>query len=103
MRWPDFSDYSQHVRKFYELNGNSLWWVQGMEPTPEARQLIALMLQADQKGPSAEDYDGPRWTGRLAKLKSLAQQPAEALERYRAILLFALSRDCVGVGHLSQG
>src|SRR5271165_6925426 len=24
LRWPDFSDYRQHVKKFYELNGNSL-------------------------------------------------------------------------------
>jgi hypothetical protein len=50
LRWPDFSDYGPHVKKFYELNGNSLWWVKGMEPTPPARQVIALMLQADQKG-----------------------------------------------------
>jgi len=77
LRWPDFSDYSQHVRKFYELNGNSLWWVRGMEPTPQAQQLIALLLQADQKGLSADDYDGPRWSGRLAKLKPVAQQPTE--------------------------
>ncbi len=77
LRWPDFSDYSQHVRKFYELNGNSLWWVKGMQPTPQAQQLIALLLQADQKGLSADDYDGPRWSGRLTKLKPLAQQPTE--------------------------
>ena len=59
LRWPDFSDYSPHLNKFYELNENSLWWVKGMEPTPQARQVIALMLQADQKGLSADDYDGP--------------------------------------------
>ena len=33
LRWPDFSDYSKHVKKFYEFNGGSLWWVKGMEPT----------------------------------------------------------------------
>src|SRR5271165_3392976 len=68
LRWPDFSDYRQHVKKFYELNGNSLWWVNGMEPTPQARQVITLMLQADQKG-LADDYDGSRWNDRLARLK----------------------------------
>ena len=26
LRWPNFSDYSKHVQKFYGLNGNSLWW-----------------------------------------------------------------------------
>jgi len=78
LRWPDFSDYSQHVQKFYGFNGYSLWWVNGMEPTSQARQAIAVMLQADQKGLFADDYDGPRWSNRLAKLKPVAQQPTEA-------------------------
>src|SRR5580658_4405202 len=78
LRWPDFSDYSKHVKKFYDFNGDSLWWVKGMEPTPQARQAIALMLQADQKGLSADDYDGPRWHNRLATLKPAMRQPTEA-------------------------
>jgi len=77
LRWPNFSDYSQHVKKFYGLNGNSLWWVHGMEPTAQARQLIAVLLQADQKGLSPDDYDGPRWNDRQAKLKTAMQQPIE--------------------------
>jgi L,D-transpeptidase YcbB len=78
LRWPDFSDYSKHVKKFYDFNGESLWWVSGMEPTAQARQMIDLLLQADKKGLSAEDYDGPRWNDRLAKLKPATRQPAEA-------------------------
>ncbi len=78
LRWPNFSDYSKHVETFYGLNGNSLWWVKGMEPTPQARQAIAVILQAEQKGLSAEDYDGPRWSDRLAKLRPSTAQPAEA-------------------------
>ena len=78
LRWPNFSDYSKHVQKFYDFNGDSLWWVKGMEPTPQAQQIIALLLQADQKGLSADDYDGPRWHDRLAKLKPATQQPSEA-------------------------
>jgi len=78
LRWPNFSDYSKHIDKFYSQNGYSLWWVRGMEPTPQARQVIALMLDADQKGLSADDYDGPRWNERLARLKPKAQQPTEA-------------------------
>jgi murein L,D-transpeptidase YcbB/YkuD len=78
LRWPDFSDYSKHAEKFYGLNGNSLWWVKGMQPTPQAQQLIALLLKADQKGLSADDYDGPRWSDRLAKLKPATPQPSEA-------------------------
>jgi len=78
LRWPDFSDYSQYVKKFYEFNGDSLWWVKGMEPTAQARQVIALLLNADQKGLSAADYDGYQWNDRLAKLKPVTRQPTEA-------------------------
>ena len=49
-----------------------------MEPTPQALQVIAVMQQAAQKGLSAEDYDGSRWSDRLAKLKPATRQPAEA-------------------------
>jgi L,D-transpeptidase YcbB len=78
LRWPDFSDYSKHVEKFYGLGGGSLWWVRGMEPTAQARQMIALMLQADQRGLSADDYDGSRWSDRLARLKPATMRPTEA-------------------------
>jgi L,D-transpeptidase YcbB len=78
LRWADFSDYSKHLKKFYDFNGDSFWWVQGMEPTPQARRVIALLLQADQKGLSASDYDGDLWGARLAKLKPATRQPTEA-------------------------
>lgn len=75
LRWPDFSDYSKHLDKFYQLNGYSLWWTGALEPTPQALQMIALLRQSEQKGLTADDYDGPRWQDRLAKLKPLTQQP----------------------------
>src|SRR5260370_39417852 len=53
LRWPDFSDYNRHLKKFYDANGNGLWWVKGLAPTPQARQVIALLLHAGQKGLSA--------------------------------------------------
>ena len=77
LRWPDFSDYDKHVQKFYESYGYSLPWVREGKPTAQAQQVIALLLQADQKGLSADDYDGPRWGDRLAKLKPAAPQPSE--------------------------
>ena len=78
LRWPDFSDYKQPVQKFYESYGYSLPWVRGMNPTPQAQQLIAILSRAEQKGLSSEDYDGPRWSGRLAKLKPATAQPSES-------------------------
>jgi L,D-transpeptidase YcbB len=78
LRWPNFTDYIKLVQEFYDSYGYSLVWVKGMAPTTQAQQVIALLLQADQKGLSAEDYDGPRWAARLAKLKPAAAQPSEA-------------------------
>jgi len=78
LRWPDFSDYGKLVTEFYDSYGYSLPWVRGGEPTQQAQQVIAILLQTDQKGLSAEDYDGPRWSARLAKLKPAASQPSEA-------------------------
>ncbi|MFZ3216211.1 MAG: L,D-transpeptidase family protein [Candidatus Acidiferrales bacterium] len=78
LRWPDFSDYGKLVQEFYESYGYSLPWVRGMEPTAQTRQVIAILLKADQKGLSAEDYDASRWDARLAKLKPSAAQPSEA-------------------------
>ncbi|HLK22566.1 MAG TPA: L,D-transpeptidase family protein [Bryobacteraceae bacterium] len=78
LRWPDFSDYSKHLKKFYDFNGYSLWWIKDGEPTAQARQLIAVFLQAEQKGLFAEDYDGPRWNSRMAALKPAVRQPPES-------------------------
>ena len=78
LRWPDFRDYASDVQKFYQSYSYSLPWVKEMEPTPQARQVISVLLQADQKGLSAEDYDGSRWASRLAKLKPAVAKPTEA-------------------------
>jgi len=78
LRWPDFSDYRKLLKEFYDSYGNSLPWVRGMQPSTQAQQVIALLLQADQKGLSADDYDGPRWSERVAKLNPAASQPSEA-------------------------
>jgi murein L,D-transpeptidase YcbB/YkuD len=77
MRWPNFSDYRKHVVKFYESYGYSLPWVRAMQPTPQAEEVIVLLLKADQKGLSAEDYDGSRWNARLAKFRAAAQRPTD--------------------------
>jgi L,D-transpeptidase YcbB len=78
LRWPDFSDYAKHMQKFYDSYGFSLPWIRGMQPTEQARQVISILMNAAQKGLTAEDYDGPRWSDRLAKLKPAALAPSEA-------------------------
>ena len=34
-------------------------WVRGMEPSPQALQIIALIQQAEEKGLTPDDYDAP--------------------------------------------
>jgi hypothetical protein len=93
LRWPDFSDYQTAVQKFYDSYGGALPWVRGMQPTPQAQQFIASFLTADQKGLSADDYDGPRWSDRLAKLKPAASNPSEAdAVRFDAALTVCVMR-----------
>jgi murein L,D-transpeptidase YcbB/YkuD len=93
LRWPDFSDYDKHVQKFYESYGYALPWIRGMQPTAQAQEVISALLKAEQKGLAAEDYDGPRWGDRLAKLKPSTSQPSEAdVVRFDAALTVCLMR-----------
>lgn len=93
LRWPNFSDYDKHVEKFYESYGFALPWVRGMAPTPQAQAVIAEVLKAEEKGLSAEDYDGPRWAERVAKLKPATASPSEAdAVRFDAALTICVMR-----------
>ncbi len=77
LRWPNFQKYRKDVAAFYQSYGYALPWVSDMQPTPQARAVVAIIEKADDKGLSAEDYDGPRWSARLEELRPLDQQPAE--------------------------
>jgi L,D-transpeptidase YcbB len=79
LRWPDFSDYRKHVQKFYGAYGLALPWVRDMQATAQARQVIAILKDADEKGLNAEDYDASRWDARLAKLQPGATANTDAM------------------------
>jgi L,D-transpeptidase YcbB len=68
LRWPDFTAYKMEVAKLYEMNGYSLLWVQNNRARPQAQAVIVLLENANSKGLEPEDYDGPRWPGRVVKL-----------------------------------
>lgn len=79
LRWPDFTDYRPAVRKFYELNGYALGWVNPRGASDQAASLIANLQNAEDKGLLPEDYDGPRWGKRLANLQQ--SMPASETDR----------------------
>jgi murein L,D-transpeptidase YcbB/YkuD len=74
---PDFRKYKKEVADFYQLNGYTLPWVSEMQPTVQARAAISILEKADDKGLSANDYDGPRWAARMAKLRPANLQASE--------------------------
>jgi len=69
LRWPDFSDYRGHVQNFYEPSSYAPAWIRDGHTTPQALAVIELLKHADSEGLDPEDYDGPRWADRLARLQ----------------------------------
>ncbi len=77
LRWPDFIDQKDQVKNFYDSAGYGLAWVQGGKPTPQAVAISRMLLDADGKGLSPDDYDGPRWTDRIARLRQPSPPPSD--------------------------
>jgi murein L,D-transpeptidase YcbB/YkuD len=90
LRWSNFLDYQPYVRNFYERSGYALAWIRSGVPTAQARTMIAVLQQADTKGLSTEDYDGPQWSERLTNLKPGASAVAQA--RFDAALTVCAMR-----------
>ena len=72
LRWPDFAPYRSEFAKVYEKSG--LVWIQNDRVRPQGLAVIDLLKNANAKGLEPEDYDGPRWADRLAKL---TENPSE--------------------------
>jgi murein L,D-transpeptidase YcbB/YkuD len=76
LRWPNFTDYRDDVRKFYQPD--SLAWIRNNRVTPQAVAMIQIFKQALLKGLNPEDYDASRWDARLAKIQPAASTPSDA-------------------------
>jgi murein L,D-transpeptidase YcbB/YkuD len=87
LRWPNFPDYRDQVKTFYEPSGYGLAWTRDNQATPQARAIIEILRQADIEGLNAEDYDASRWDERMKQLG----QPAAAA-RFDAALTVCLMR-----------
>jgi hypothetical protein len=67
LRWPNFSDYREHVQNFYQPSDYTPAWVRNGQPTPQALAIINLLKQADSQGLDPEDMMAPAGrTGWLA-------------------------------------
>ncbi|MBV8055277.1 MAG: L,D-transpeptidase family protein, partial [Deltaproteobacteria bacterium] len=70
LRWPHFIEYRAQVSTFYEAGAYSLAWIGNNQPTPQALALIQLFKAAAEKGLNPDDYDGPRWDDRIARMRA---------------------------------
>ena len=87
LKWPDFADYRSELQSFYEADGYAPAWSRDGQPTAQARELIGILREADNKGLNAEDYDASRWDDHLQRL----DQP-DAAARFDAALSVCLMR-----------
>ena len=78
LRWPNFIDFKDQVKGFYDSVGYGLAWVQDGKPTPQAMAVAQVLADADSKGLSPDDYDGPRWADRIARLRQPGPPPADS-------------------------
>ena len=89
LRWPDFTDYRQHVKNLYEPVGYVPAWIRDGQASPQARSVIGILQRADEKGLHSDDYDGPRWEARLARLSAA---PEAERARFEAALTVCAMR-----------
>jgi murein L,D-transpeptidase YcbB/YkuD len=93
LRWPNFTDYRDDVKRFYESSNYSLAWLNDGRPTRQALAVITALEQADQVGLGPEDYDGPRWEDRIARVTGKNQHaPQDELARFDLALMVSLMR-----------
>jgi murein L,D-transpeptidase YcbB/YkuD len=75
---PSFAEDRERVRWFYEAGAWDLAWVRLSRPTEQALILIDALRGAEAKGLDPLEYDGPRWTERLAQLVHPASVRSES-------------------------
>lgn len=93
MRWPSFADQRAAVEKFYKPVGYALAWTDAAQhPTAQALALVTALQNADKQGLRPKDYDGPRWTGRLARFQSAVPPSGADLARLDLALTISVMR-----------
>jgi murein L,D-transpeptidase YcbB/YkuD len=89
LRWSDFRDLREDLRRFYEARGWTPAWTRGERLTDQAWQVAALLAAAERKGLDPEDYGGD-WAARLAVLDQDAGTEAERVRIDVALTASAL-------------
>ena len=92
LRWRDFADYQARIQNFYESTAYALAWTACGVATDSARSMIERLKDADSKGLNSEDYDGSRWTDRLAAVRRNGHPSESDLARFDLALTVSIMR-----------
>ena len=57
------------MQTFYDDRNFEVAWIDGSQPSSQAKAFIQAFQHADEKGLNPEDFDASKWDGRTAKLK----------------------------------
>lgn len=75
LRSSNFSRQRASVKEFYEETGYKLAWSENGKLTAQARELIQVLDEAEQKGLDSKDYDGGHWADRVKALEGGSGAP----------------------------
>ena len=92
LHWPAFGKYQSEVRDFYDSSDRLLPWMRPTGPGPQALAIIRLLNHADREGLDPEDYDVPRWEGRIQALGQRNPALESDLVRFDVALTVSVMR-----------
>jgi len=89
LRWPNVVDYQPFVKTFYEDRNYEIAWSRDGNPTPAAMGFMKAFAQADLHGLRPDDYNAPRWEGRI---RLLANRGGDDVAEYDVAMTIAVMR-----------
>jgi L,D-transpeptidase YcbB len=92
LHWPNFRNYQNEVKEFYDANEYSLAWVRDAKATVQAHEIIKALENAEDKGLRPEDYDASRWAGRILQIERSATLSESDLVRFDLALTVSTMR-----------
>ena len=92
LRLQNFSKRRASVQEFYEETGYKLAWSENSKPTTQARELIQVLDEAEQKGLDSKDYDGGRWAERVKALEGGSGAPESERVKFDVALTVSGTR-----------
>ncbi len=100
LKSPKFPDYRETMERFYEPTAYEPAWLKGVQPTPQAAQVVEVLRAADSHGLDPKDYDVDWIAGRLQSAAVLTPRELAELDAAISLSLFRYLSD-VHVGRVN--